>query len=211
MIVVFGSINLDLIFAVPHLPSSGETVIGPSVRLEPGGKGANQAVAAARDGADVVMVGAVGHDSLADHALTILTDIAIDLSRVKRTNSLTGCAAIAVDPSGNNAITVGSGANLLARQDQVEDELLSPSATLVLQMEVPADQVAALIRRARSKVGRIILNLAPAGEIDDDALQMVDLLIVNETEAAWLAQRHRCDSTAAELHAALGIGVIRTL
>src|SRR5690242_10810211 len=121
MIVVFGSINLDLIFPLPHLPQPGETVLGPATRIEPGGKGANQAVAAARDGAAVAMVGAVGRDALADDALVLLRAAGVDLSRVARTDASTGCAAIAVDPAGANAIMVGSGANLLVRADQVED------------------------------------------------------------------------------------------
>ena len=131
MIVVFGSINLDLIFPVPHIPSPGETVLGPTTRIEPGGKGANQAVAAARDGAHVIMAGAVGRDALSRDALALLRDAKVDLTRVIETDASTGCAAIAVDPAGNNAIVVGSGANRLARASQVEDELLTPATTLV--------------------------------------------------------------------------------
>ena len=100
MIVVFGSINLDLIFAVSRLPAPGETVLGPATRIEPGGKGANQALAAARDGARVVMAGAVGTYSLADAALALLQAEGIDLTRVHRVPASTGCAAISVDPAG---------------------------------------------------------------------------------------------------------------
>src|ERR1700722_3172444 len=121
MIIVFGSINLDLIFPVPRIPVAGETVLGPSTRIEPGGKGANQAVAASRDDATVVMAGAVGRDALAASSLRLLREANVDLTRVIETNASTGCAAIAVDPAGNNAIAVGSGANLLARHDQIED------------------------------------------------------------------------------------------
>src|SRR6185312_10078338 len=211
MIVVFGSVNLDLIFAVPHIPSPGETVLGPQVRIEPGGKGANQAVAAARDGARVVLAGAVGRDALAAGALRLLREADVDLSRVIETDASTGCAAIAVDPGGANAIVVGSGANLLARADQVEDALLSPATTLVLQMEVPADQTAALIRRARARGVRIVLNLAPAAALPDDALRLVDVLVVNETEAAWLAAARGCGGDAMALRGALGVDVLRTL
>src|SRR5665213_3335693 len=112
MIVVFGSINLDLIFPVPRIPGPGETVLGSSVRIEPGGKGANQALAAARDGATVVMAGAVGRDSLAVSALTLLREANIDLTRVIEVDASTGCATITVAPGGDNAIAVGSGANL---------------------------------------------------------------------------------------------------
>ena len=211
MIVIFGSINLDLIFALPHIPASGETVLGPATRIEPGGKGANQAVAAARDGAQVVMAGAVGRDALASDALVLLRQAGVDLTRVAETPASTGCAAISVDPVGNNAIAVGSGANLLARADQIEDTLLTPAATLVLQMEVPPEQTARLIHRARARGARIILNLAPAAALPLEALRAIDVLVVNETEAACLAATLECAATAAALHAALGIGVVRTL
>jgi len=211
MIVVFGSINLDLIFALPAIPRPGETVLGPDTRIEPGGKGANQAVAAARDGARVVMAGAVGRDALACDALRLLRAAGVDLSRVAETDAATGCAAIAVDPAGNNAIAVGSGANRLARADQVEDALLSPQTTLVLQMEVPGEQTAALIRRARPRGARIVLNLAPASSLPDDALRMLDVLLVNETEAAWLCRHIGCGDSASALRDALGADVVRTL
>jgi ribokinase len=212
MILVFGSINLDLIFSLPHIPLAGETVLGPFTRIEPGGKGANQAVAAARDGAQVVMAGAVGRDALAEGALRLLREANIDLSRVVETEASTGCAAISVDLAGNNAIAVGSGANLLAHASQVEDALLTPSTTLILQMEVPAAQTAALIARAKARGTRIILNLAPAADLPIPALRSVDLLTVNETEAAWLAQCLGCTgSSAADLHTVLGIDVVCTL
>ena len=211
MIVVFGSINLDLIFPLPHIPRSGETVLGPSVRIEPGGKGANQAVAAARDGVRVIMAGAVGRDALAEGALTLLRDAGVDLSRVIAAEASTGCAAISVDPLGNNAIAVGSGANLLAREAQIEDALLGPATTLMLQMEVPASETAALIRRARTRGARIILNLAPAAALPPDALRAVDLLLVNETEGDWLADHLGVRGGGAALRAALGTSVVRTL
>jgi ribokinase len=211
MIVVFGSINLDLIFALPAIPRAGETLLGRQVRIEPGGKGANQAVAAARDGAAVVLAGAVGRDALATDALAMLIAAGVDLTRVARTEAATGCAAIAVDPQGRNAIAVGSGANLFARADQIGDALLTPRTTLLLQMECDAAETAALIRRARGAGCRILLNLAPAALLDSDALGMLDLLVVNETEAAWLAGQLGTEADAASLAAALGIDVARTL
>jgi ribokinase len=211
MIVVFGSINLDLIFPVPHIPGAGETVLGPSARIEPGGKGANQAVAAARDGAVVLMAGAVGSDILAANALALLRAAGVDLTRVIDTETSTGCAAIAVDPAGNNAIAVGSGANLIARQTQIEDALLGASTTIVLQMEVPAEETAALIHRARRGGARIILNLAPAAPMPEAALREVDVLVVNETESAWLAGHLGCIDGAAPLHDRIGTVIVRTL
>lgn len=211
MILVFGSINLDLIFPLPSLPSPGETLLAPSVRIEPGGKGANQALAASRDGAQVIMAGAVGRDALADGALVLLRQAGIDLSRVIATDAATGCAGIFVDREGRNVIGVGSGANLSVRSDQVEDASLVRETLLLLQMEVPSAETAALIRRARARGARIVLNLAPAAPLDLDTLRAVDVLVLNEAEAAWLASRLGTLAKAGDLHRALGSVVVRTL
>jgi ribokinase len=212
MIIVFGSINLDLIFNLPHIPRSGDTVLGPATRIEPGGKGANQAVAAARDGGTVIMAGAVGQDILGDGALSLLRAAGVNLDRVQSVESSTGCAAIAVDPDGNNAISVGSGANLSARASQIEASLLGPGATVVLQMEVDAAQTAELIARARAAGARILLNLAPAAALPEDALRALDVLVVNATEAAWLATHLNCGPSAAGLRDRLGgVAVVVTL
>jgi ribokinase len=211
MVIVFGSIHLDLIFSLPHIPLPGETVLGPSTRIEPGGKGANQAVAAARDGATVIMAGSVGRDALADGALGLLRTAGVNLDRVVAVDATTGCAAITVDPAGNNAIAVGSGANLAARASQVEDALLKPGATVVLQMEVPANETAALITRARAAGARAVLNLAPAAALPEDVLRAVDVLVVNDTEGAWLAGHLGCAASAEALRDRLGgVAVVLT-
>jgi ribokinase len=211
MVVVFGSINLDLIFSLPSIPRPGETVLGPSTRIEPGGKGANQAVAAARDGGNVVMAGSVGRDALAGAALAMLRSAEVNLERVQAVDVTTGCAAIAVNPAGDNAIAVGSGANLSTRASLIEDALLQPGATLVLQMEVPSAETAALIARARSAGVRVVLNLAPAAALPEDTFRAVDILVVNETEGAWLAEHLGCGDTAVELRDRLGgIAVVVT-
>jgi ribokinase len=161
-------------------------------------------MAAARDGAAVVMAGSVGRDALAEGALALLCAAGVNLDRVQAVGASTGCAAIAVDPCGNNAIAVGSGANLSTSQFQVEDALLTPAATLVLQMEVPPAESAALIARARAAGARVVLNLAPASALPEDALRAVDILVVNETEGAWLADHLGCGRTAIELRDRLG-------
>ena len=211
MIVVWGSINLDLIFAVERLPAPGETVLGPAVRIEPGGKGANQAVAAALDGAAVVMAGAVGRDALAEGALAGLRRAGVDVSRVVCMDAATGCAAICTDTAGRNQIAVGSGANAWARAGQVEDALLGPGTTLVLQMECDPDETATLIMRARRLGTRIVLNLAPARVLDPVAIGAVDLLVVNEAEAEWLAASGGSGADVAALAARWGVAVVRTL
>lgn len=211
MIIVFGSINLDLIFPLPHLPTPGETVLGPTMRIEPGGKGANQAVAAARDGAQVAFAGAVGADALADDALRLLHDSGVNMARIATAEAATGCAAICLDAEGRNLIAVASGANLAARHTQVEDALLRPGDTLLLQMEVPVPEIEALIARARTAGMRIILNLAPAAPLSLTALQSLDILVANEEEAAFLATHLGTPPGAAALHQALGIAIVVTL
>ena len=206
-VVVFGSVNADLVFPLPELPSPGRTVLGAAYSAMPGGKGANQAVAAARDGARVAFAGAVGRDPLAAVALSALRASAgVDTSRVVETAAPTGCAAICVDPSGQNQIAVAAGANALARADQVEDAALGPHVVLLLQMEVPPYETAKLIARARALGARVVLNLAPAADLPSDALRAAHLLVANEHEAAWLGARLGCGATAENLRRALGGG-----
>ncbi|HWK47982.1 MAG TPA: ribokinase [Stellaceae bacterium] len=214
MIVVFGSINADLIFPVVDLPRPGQTLLAQGMRAEPGGKGANQAVAAALDGAFVAMAGAVGQDALAETALAGLRAAGVDLARVTRQPMPvpTGCATICTDAAGRNQIVVALGANAVASAAQVEDALLGPDTLLVTQMEADAAETAALILRAHACGARTIHNLAPAAPLDPEALRVLDLLVVNEDEAAWLARHLGVGGEdAAALHGALGVTVIRTL
>jgi ribokinase len=205
MILVFGSINVDLVIAVPSLPAPGETVLGDSYVLLPGGKGANQALAAARDGATVMLAGAVGRDSFADIALGLLRAGDVDLSLVRPSERPTGCATISVAAgSGENVITVASGANAAVTSDIVPDRLLGPETTLVLQMEVPVAETERLIARARARGVRIVLNLAPARPIALEALRQVDVLIANEGEMATLGD------SAAAVASELGITAVVT-
>ncbi len=186
MLLVFGSINVDLVFRVAALPRPGDTVLAPGYATMPGGKGANQAVAAARDGARVRMVGRVGRDAFARLTLDSLSSAGVDTA-VADDDAPTGCAAIGVDRAGENQIIVASGANARVRADQVDAAWLGRETTVVLQMEVPADANADLIRHARGRKARIVLNLAPAAGLADDALRAVDVLVVNGGEADWLA------------------------
>jgi ribokinase len=188
MIVVFGSINVDLLVPVPHLPAPGETALGADYTIAPGGKGANQALAARRAGAAVTMIGAVGRDAFAEIGLSLLRRTGVDVSLVAATDRPTGCATITVDPAGGNQIAVASGANLLAAAAHVPDRLLGPETMLLLQREVPIAENATLIRSARARGARIVLSLAPAGPITPARLQDIDILIANEGEAATLAE-----------------------
>ncbi len=209
-VLVFGSANADLVFDVPELPAPGVTVLGGGVRATPGGKGANQAVAAARDGAAVAFAGCVGRDPFAAVATEALMGAGIDLSSLAEVAAPTGCASICVDPAGRNQIAVAPGANLSARASQVEDASLHPGVVLLMQMEVPPAEIATLIDRAKARGARVLLNLAPPGELPAEALRALDLLVVNEHEAAILAARLGCAAEAAALHGALGSEVAVT-
>ncbi|GAB4169831.1 MAG: ribokinase [Thalassobaculales bacterium] len=185
MIIVFGSLNADLVFRVGRLPGPGETVLGPGYRFHPGGKGANQAVAAARAGAEVRFFGAAGRDGLGDAVLTAMAGAGVDVTGVLRVADTTGTAAIMVDDAGRNLIAVGSGANLAARADQVPDHLLRAGCTLVLQREVAEAQSRALALRARARGARVVWNLAPAEP--GMALPPADVVVANEHEAELVA------------------------
>ncbi|MFO1116866.1 MAG: ribokinase [Beijerinckiaceae bacterium] len=210
MVLVFGSVNLDLIFDLRALPAPGETVLARGMRTEPGGKGANQAVAAALDGARVALFGAVGRDGFADEALAGLRSAGVDLSGLARVDAPTGVASIATDEAGRNAIAVAPGANLLARQSTIPDAALR-GAILLLQMECDVAETAALIERAHDCGARTILNLAPAAQLPDATLRKTSLVVVNESEAEFLARQFGVVPDAASLAKAIGAGIVRTL
>lgn len=211
MIVVFGSISLDLILPISGLPRLGGTVLAREGRVEPGGKGANQAVAAVQDGARVVMAGAVGNDALAEPALSGLVAAGVDLSRVVRTHAHTGFTGIITDPDGGRRVAVAANANLLASAAQVEDALLTPRTMLLLQTGTDPVESGVLVARARRSGARIMLNLSPPAVLPAETLRAVDYLVVGEDEAEWLGHRLATGRNAASLHAALGVGVICSL
>ncbi|WP_370044569.1 MULTISPECIES: ribokinase [Salipiger] len=210
MIVTFGSINADLIFDVETLPTAGQTLMAKSLHTEPGGKGANQALAAALGGAEVHMVGAVGKDGLADIALEGLRR-AVDVSLVARLEAPTGCASIHRDQGGRNEIVVAGGANLAVSSDLVDDALLDRASVVLLQMENDPRETARLICRCHERRTLSILNLAPAYRLDAEVLSLCGLVVVNEDEAEAMAGWLGCGKTAAALAEATGTGVLRTL
>ncbi|MDO5617899.1 MAG: ribokinase [Kocuria sp.] len=181
-IVVVGSINADLMAKVLRHPKPGETVHGTGGQMLPGGKGANQAVAAARLGASVTMVGAVGADAAAHTALSGLRDSGVDLTRVARTESATGLAMVTVDQGGENSIVVVSGANGTVGADRVNTaaDVIHSAAVVVCQGEIPADGVEALPTLI---TGRFLHNPAPVLPLTAQVLLASDPLVVNEHEA----------------------------
>lgn len=189
MLLVFGSINLDIAFDTQRLPAPGETVLGRGWRTSPGGKGANQAHAAQRYGMATGLAGAVGDDTFAESALTQLRATGVELSALQRLPGQTGCAGIMVDARGENQIVVAPGVNLDLRAEHVPDALLSRSRAVLLQMECDAGQNQALITRAKAHGCRVLLNNAPARPLTQDLLRALDVLIVNQIELAATAQR----------------------
>lgn len=208
-VLVFGSAIADVIFRVDRLPEPGETVLGEAGAPLPGGKGSNQAIAAARDGAAVRFVGCVGDDANGALLRATLAEAGVDTARLDVGDAPTGLACVMVDRAGHNQIAVSAGANRLARAAQVTD--IPAGATILMQMEVPVAENAALIARGRAAGARLLLNLAPAAALPREALAALDLLIVNEHEAAWLAASLGCGAGAGDLHASLGCGVAVTL
>lgn len=183
-LTVIGSINLDLVATGPRLPVAGETVTGATLARHPGGKGANQALAAARLGAEVVLIGRVGDDAMADEALALLRAGGVDLSGVVADPvAPTGVALIAVDPSGENLIVVAAGANHAVTVADLPERIDGP---VVLQLELPIPVVEAAVARTE---GFVAVNLAPAATVSDALLARADLLIVNEGEAAFYGER----------------------
>lgn len=179
-IVVIGSVNLDMVASVSRLPAPGETVTGATLHRFPGGKGANQALAARRLGADVRLVARVGDDAAADEALLLLRAAGVDLSECLAVDdATTGTALIAVAPSGENHIVVAPGANRMLTAD---DALAIQADALICQLEVP---IPVIVQAAESFEGFFCVNLAPAAEIDVTVLQRADLVVVNETESDW--------------------------
>lgn len=179
VITVTGSINLDIVARADALPAPGETVMGGSLAMYPGGKGANQALAARRLGASVAMIGRVGRDAHAEQALALLRRDGVELSGVAQDDDHpTGVALITVGPGGENQIVVTPGANGALRPRH----LPAISGAVICQLEVPVETVEAA---ARATDGFFALNLAPALEVPDSLIERADLIVVNETEAAF--------------------------
>jgi ribokinase len=189
-VVVVGSANVDLVVPVTHLPSSGETVLGGPLGEYFGGKGANQAVAARRAGADVALVARFGRDDFARRYRAYLERAGIDLSASTTTaEASTGVALIAVDGAGRNQIAVASGANATLDRTHVERarRLIRRADVVLCQLESPLPAVEAALRRARSESALTILNPAPARKLPRRLLKLVDLLTPNEIEAVHLS------------------------
>ena len=182
MVIVIGSINLDMIATVGRLPGPGETVRGDRFSTAPGGKGANQALAAARAGASVRMIGAVGGDPFAAEALALLKEGGVDLSAVRSTAEPTGVALILVGSDGENMIAVTPGANDAVTQADVVGAGLAKGDVLLLQHEIPLRTVVAALDAARAAGAVSLLNTAPFAADAVPFLDRADIIVANETE-----------------------------
>ncbi|MGZ5200675.1 MAG: ribokinase [Telluria sp.] len=215
VITVVGSINMDLVFRTPRMPAVGETIGGHGFRQVPGGKGANQAVAAARQGAAVNFVGTVGADAFGEFALGGMMAEHINIHHVERVPAAaSGVAGIFVDDSGANSIVFAPGANELLTVEHVQaaTAAIADAEYLICQLESPLPTVVEAMQIARRHGVKVVFNPAPARTLDDALLGLVDVLVLNETEAGQLAGIDVADAAsaaqAARVLRARGAGVV---
>lgn len=186
MIVVAGSLNLDVVATVARLPEAGETVAASAYAEHPGGKGANQALAARRAGGRVAMVGRVGRDEAGARLRDGLAAAGVDVSEVRAVDAPSGRALIEVDAAGANRIVVVPGANALLPPNALADLPVGEDTVLLLQREVPDETVLACAQTVARAGGQVVFNVAPVGPVDAELLACVSVLVVNESEAAHL-------------------------
>lgn len=201
-IVVLGSINMDLVVTTPRFPAAGETLLGGAFQTFPGGKGANQAVAASRLGAEVAFIGCVGRDAWGTELRSLLASEKVDVTHViARGGEMTGAAVITVDASGQNTIVVASGANMAVTTRDVEAarDAIEQADALVMQLESPLPAVQRAAEIARGADVPVILNAAPAQLLPAALLELIDILIVNETESRIVADLRDEDLTHAQI------------
>ena len=184
-VLVVGSANADLVVAVDRRPGGGETVLGGDTVLSPGGKGANTAVAAGRLGADVALVGAVGDDPYGRLLLDSLRAAGVDTGLVRTSERPTGIAYITVTPDGENSILVSPGANSSLEPADV-DAVFDGVQVMAASLEVPLPAIEHAVAKAAEKGVKVLLNLSPAAKLSAETLAKLDVLLVNEHEAAWL-------------------------
>lgn len=188
-VIVAGSLNMDLIVQSPRIPAVGETILGHGFRTAPGGKGANQAVAAARLGAQVAMIGCLGEDAFAEGLRASLAGAGVDLAYIRRDlDRPTGVALITVDDAGQNSIVVAPGANYAVSPGDIKaaEGAFTGAQVLLLQLEIPLAAVQRAAELARAQGVQVVLNPAPAQPLPADLLAHVDFLVPNETETALL-------------------------
>lgn len=198
-ILVIGSLNADLVVRAPRFPAPGETISGGDLLTIPGGKGANQAVAAARQGANVAIVGRVGRDNFAPFLIENLNANHVNTAHVLEDNVASGTAIIIVDENGQNSIVISPGAN--GKVDTQDVDSAPDAKVLLLQFEIPMETVLHAAKRYKAQGATVILNPAPARQISSDLLAHVDILVPNESELALLSNLPVTDIPSAEVAA----------
>ncbi|PZA06378.1 MULTISPECIES: ribokinase [unclassified Meiothermus] len=204
-IIVVGSINMDLVVHLERHPLPGETLLGSDYQTFPGGKGANQAVAAARAGGSVRMVGCLGSDGFGAQLLEGLAQDGIDTRWIKRMEGPSGVAFIAVNAQGQNSIIVAPGSNYRLLPEDLNAEAFQGAKVVLLQLEVPLPTALEAARRGREAGAQVILNAAPARNLTADELRDVNLLVVNEFEAGVVLGRKAPEGLEGALAAAQGL------
>jgi ribokinase len=199
MIVVFGSVGVDIVTRIPRFPMPGETVSCGAYDVVPGTKGANQALAAARAGSRVALVATRGDDAFGTVAVSLLAEAGVDLSDVRASTAPTGLCTIAVRADGENTVIAAAGANGETVIADLERVPFTRGDTLILQREIPDSETFAAVSLARGRGARIVLNVAPAGVVPDTVLADVDVLIVNEVEAAAVGRSLETQSDEPEM------------
>ncbi|MHA6482159.1 ribokinase [Paenibacillus sp. strain BS8-2] len=198
-LLVIGSVNMDVVSTVREFPQPGETIHSNGTAFVPGGKGANQAVAAAQAGANCVMIGAVGNDPFGDTLVASLEERGVDAKAVGRKEGTSGIALITVNEDGENNIILSAGANgLVSEADASVSVQWEGASAVLLQNEIPWASTVAALHSARSHGVRTLLNPAPARELPDDVFPLLDTLVVNETEAAVVTGIHVKDVASAQ-------------
>lgn len=211
-ILVAGSSNTDMVINSPHLPAPGETIIGSSFFMNPGGKGANQAVAAARLGGHVTFICKTGNDIFGKQTAAIFENEGIDISyMLEDADNPSGVALITVDDEGENTIVVASGSNATLSQQDIQpfSNVIENASVLLMQLEIPVDTVKYVASTARAKDVRVILNPAPACTLSDDILRNVSIITPNEKEAQMLTgiSVHDLDTAKEAAHALASKGI----
>ena len=196
-ILVVGSLNMDLVVTVETHPRPGDTVLGGDTRTIPGGKGANQAAAAAKAGGDVAMLGLVGSDAYGEALREALQEAEVDVELIGTVEGPSGVALITVDADGQNMIVVSPGANGKLSPKDFEEGMLDGAALVMMQLEIPLPTVQAVAEAAAARGVPVLLNPAPAQPLSDEFLQKVRYLVVNEGEAALLSESSVTDADSA--------------
>jgi ribokinase len=197
-ILVIGSLNADLVVRAPYFPQPGETISGDDLQIIPGGKGANQAVAAARQGASVAMLGRVGSDSFGPFLLDSLKSNHVDVTHVRTDDAATGTATIIVDGKGQNSIILSAGANGKVSPADIDSASALRTKLILLQLEIPIPTVLYAAQRAHQNGSRVILNPAPAKPLPNELISLADFIIPNETELSLLTGMEVKDIPSAE-------------